>query len=215
VWLAEAKSGPIPRPANLSYIWGDALDEFERMTPDLRIINLETSITKSDEYWRGKEIHYRRLNPGNIGCLTAAKIGYCSLSNNHVLDWGYSGLIETIETLTKANIKSSGAGKNIEEAQSPAVLEVNEQGKVIIFSLGSETSGIPLSWAASKNKPGVNPLGDLSERSVHYIKKQVEATKSRDDVAVASIHWVQTGGMRSLVNSEHSLINSSAWREST
>jgi len=50
VELAEEKNGPIPKPADFSYVWGDALSQLERMAPDLRIINLETSVTKSDEY---------------------------------------------------------------------------------------------------------------------------------------------------------------------
>jgi hypothetical protein len=57
VELAEEMNGPIPRPVEFSYVWGESLDEMERMDPDLRIINLETSVTKSDEYWRGKSVH--------------------------------------------------------------------------------------------------------------------------------------------------------------
>lgn len=188
VRLAEEKNGTIPKPVNFSYIWGDALFQLERMKPDLRLINLETSVTKSDGHWRGKEIHYR-MNPKNIPCITSAKIDYCALANNHVLDWGYSGLAETLETLTKANVKFSGAGKNIEESESPAILEVKDKGRIIVFSFGLETSGILRGWAASENRAGVNLLEDLSEHSVHHIKKQVEATKSKNDVAVASIHW--------------------------
>ena len=45
VELAERLNGPIPQPVGFSYIWGDAIDELKRMAPDLRIINLETSIT--------------------------------------------------------------------------------------------------------------------------------------------------------------------------
>jgi poly-gamma-glutamate capsule biosynthesis protein CapA/YwtB (metallophosphatase superfamily) len=71
--LAEQINGPIPKPVSFSYIWRDALEKFQRSYPDLRPMNLETSITKSDEYWKGKEIHYR-MNPKNIGCLTEEDI---------------------------------------------------------------------------------------------------------------------------------------------
>jgi poly-gamma-glutamate capsule biosynthesis protein CapA/YwtB (metallophosphatase superfamily) len=188
VRLAEEKNGVIPKPVNFSYIWGDALFQLERMEPDVRLINLETSITTSDEYWRGKQIHYR-MNPKNIPCIAAAKIDYCSLANNHVLDWGYAGLAETLETLAKANLKFSGAGKNRKEAESPAILEVAGKGRIVVFSFGLESSGILRGWAASENRSGVNLLEDFSERSVHHVKEQVEAVKGEDDVAVASIHW--------------------------
>ncbi len=107
VEIAEKVSGPIPRSVAPEYIWGDAPDEMESIAPDLRIINLETSVTKSDDYWEGKQIHYR-MHPQNIDCITTTKIDACSLANNHVLDWGYAGLKETLETLRK--VKSKGCG---------------------------------------------------------------------------------------------------------
>jgi poly-gamma-glutamate synthesis protein (capsule biosynthesis protein) len=188
VWLAEKINGPIPKPVNFSYIWGDAIPELERRAPDLRIINLETSITKSGDYLRDKDIHYR-MNPENIPCITAAKIDCCSLANNHILDWGYSGLTETLETLKKADVKFSGAGKDIEEAEAPAFMEIWGKGRVIFFSFGSETSGIPISWAARKDKPGVNLLKNLSEKAVDAIKEKVKKIKGPKDIVVASIHW--------------------------
>ena len=188
VEIGEKATGPISKPVDFSYIWGDVLDELRRVSPDLRMINLETAITKSDDYWKGKEVHYR-MNPDNIPCLTSAQIDFCSLSNNHVLDWKYRGLTETLETLKKANIKSAGAGKNLKEAEAPAVVEVKGKGRVIVFSFGSVTSGIPPSWAASKEKPGVNLLRDFSDQTVRYIKTRVLDVKQKGDIVVASIHW--------------------------
>ncbi len=189
VRLAEEANGSIPTPVSFSYIWGNALEEWERVAPDVKLINLETSITLSNDYWWGKGINYR-MNPENIGCLTAAKIDCCSLANNHVLDWGYSGLVETIATLKTAQIQTAGAGQNRQEAETPAIIEVKKgQGRAIAFSFGVTTSGIPLSWAADKNKPGINLLPDLSERTVRYIQKQVERIKQPGDVVIASIHW--------------------------
>ena len=193
VELAEKAHGPIQKPVDFSYIWGDALGELERVQPDLRLINLETSVTTSDDYWEGKGIHYR-MHPENIHSLTAAKIDYCSLANNHVLDWGYAGLTETLETLKKGNINSAGAGLNLQEAETPAVMEVEGKGRVIVFSYGLETSGIPFSWAASEDKPGVNLLKNLSEQTIRHINAKVEAVKQQGDIVVASIHWGSNWG---------------------
>ncbi len=187
VRIAEEVNGPIPKPVDFAYIWGDALDELKRLAPDLRIINFETAVTKSENY-EDKGINYR-MSPENIPCITAAGIDCCSLANNHILDWGYPGLMETLETLEKAGVKSAGAGRNLEEAESPAVMEVESKGRVILFSFGEETSGIPSYWAASENRPGVNLLKDLSNKTVSLIKGKVRGIKQRGDVAVASIHW--------------------------
>src|SRR5208282_5504489 len=77
VKLAESVNGAIRRPVEFNYIWGDALAELDRAGVDLRIINLETSITSSEDYWRDKEIHYR-MHPRNIDCITGARIDCCS-----------------------------------------------------------------------------------------------------------------------------------------
>ncbi|MCH8930675.1 MAG: CapA family protein [Proteobacteria bacterium] len=95
VALAQTVSGPFPKRVDFSYPWGDALEELERVMPDLRIINLETAITKSDDFWQRKGINYR-MHPKNVPCLKAARIDCCSIANNHVLDWGYAGLAETL-----------------------------------------------------------------------------------------------------------------------
>ena len=100
VALSEKANGPIPRPLSFEYIWGDALRELERAEVDLRIANLETAVTSAETPWPEKGIHYR-MHPQNIGCLTAAQISACALANNHVLDWGYDGLSETLKTLTR------------------------------------------------------------------------------------------------------------------
>lgn len=188
VELAERASGPIQKPVSFSYIWGDALEELERAQPDVRLINLETSITASDAYWEGKGIHYR-MHPENIPALTAAQIDVCSLANNHVLDWGVAGLTETLQTLKKANIHTAGAGQDLQAAGTPAVIEVEGKGRVLVFSYGLETSGIPLSWAASENRPGVNLLENLSDQTVRHIQADVEAVKQAGDIVVVSIHW--------------------------
>lgn len=188
VMLAEAVSGPIPRPAGFDYIWGDAIQELERHRPDVRIINLETSITASDDYWKGKEVLYR-MNPKNAGCINAAKIDCCCLANNHVLDWGYSGLRDTLETLDKAGLRHAGAGGDLKEARAPAIMTPAKKCRVIVFSCGCDTAGVPPGWAATVDRAGVNYLKDYSANSVLTIRDMVGEVKGEDDIVVFSIHW--------------------------
>jgi len=188
VRIAEEVNGPIPKPVDFAYIWGDALKELRRTNPDVRIVNLETAVTSSPEFWPGKGINYR-MQPRNIPCITAAKIDCCVLSNNHVLDWGYAGLTETLTTLTGANLKVAGAGRNLAEAEAPAIIEVAGKGRVLVFGFGDESSGIPWDWGARSNKPGANLLPDLSGDTVRRIAKRIEGLKRKGDWVVASIHW--------------------------
>jgi poly-gamma-glutamate synthesis protein (capsule biosynthesis protein) len=188
VKLAEELNGPIRKPVSFAYIWGDALEELKRAAPHVRLINLETSITANNAYWHGKGIHYR-MNPQNVASLTAADIDVCTLANNHVLDWGHAGLIETLATLKTVNIKTAGAGPNALAAAAPAVISIDGRQRVIVFGFGLPSSGIPPSWAAAQNRSGVNLLMNLSAQSVRYIQKKVQAVKRRGDIVVASVHW--------------------------
>ncbi len=120
VELAENANDPIPRPVDLDYVWGEALPELRRDEVNLRIINLETAITTVETPWPGKEIHYR-MHPRNMDCLSVAEINGCALANNHVLDWGYEGLLETLRTLDAAGVRHAGAGNAAEDAAAPAV----------------------------------------------------------------------------------------------
>lgn len=186
--LAERGAGQIVAPVEFIYPWGDAVGVWEKMAPDLRIINLETSVTRSEDYWKGKGINYR-MHPGNIPCLTGAGIDACALANNHVLDWGYPGLEETLATLHGAGVQTAGAGRNLEQAAAPAELMVAGKGVVHLFSYGLESSGVPEAWGATATKPGVNLLLDMTDSTVTRIARQIKVVRTAGDTVIASLHW--------------------------
>lgn len=209
VVLAEQASGPIAKPVDFAYIWGDVLAELQAGEPAVRIANLETAVTTSDDYWPDKAIHYR-MHPANLPCLTVAGWDCCSLANNHVLDWGYPGLLETLATLRSANIRTAGAGVNAAEAAAPALVPAPGMGRVLVFAFGTPTSGIPRSWSADADKPGVNLVYSLSETTVQSLGDQVRSLKQPGDIAVASIHWGSNWGYaipRSQIAFAHQLVD--------
>jgi poly-gamma-glutamate synthesis protein (capsule biosynthesis protein) len=192
VELAEQAYGRIPRRVEPAYPWGDALPVLARARPDVRIVNLETSITVSDDY-EPKGINYR-MHPANVACLAAAGVDCAVLANNHVLDWGTRGLLETLETLERTGIRSAGAGRDLRAAAAPAVNAVDSAGRVLVFSFGFTDSGIPGHWAAGRHRPGVRLLRDFSERSVDAVAREVNEVKRPGDVVVGSIHWGHNWG---------------------
>jgi poly-gamma-glutamate capsule biosynthesis protein CapA/YwtB (metallophosphatase superfamily) len=194
--LAEKRGGPIPRDAGFEYVWGEALDELKRTHPDVRIVNLETAVTTSEDAWPHKGIHYR-MHPANVPCLTRAGLDCCVLANNHVLDWGYAGLSETLSVLHPAGIHSAGAGHNATEAAAPAVIELRDGVRVLVFAYGFASSGVPPEWAATDERAGVNWLADLSDRTVARVARQVARYRRGDDLCIASIHWEGTGAITS------------------
>jgi poly-gamma-glutamate synthesis protein (capsule biosynthesis protein) len=194
VALAEQANGPIQRPVGYEYVWGEAREVLAQMQPDAVIVNLETSVTTSEDA-ETKAINYR-MHPGNVLVLTAAGIDCCVLANNHVLDWGRAGLHETLDTLGGAGIGVAGAGRDLDEATAPATLEVGNDARVLVFAFGSSDSGIPPTWAAGSGSPGVHLLPDFSSTTAKRIAELVQSRKRPGDVAVASVHWGSNWGFQ-------------------
>jgi poly-gamma-glutamate capsule biosynthesis protein CapA/YwtB (metallophosphatase superfamily) len=192
--LAERAHGRIPRPVGFGWPWGDALAMLEDIAPDVRVLNLETSITARGEFAPGKAVHYR-MSPGNVGCLTAARPDACALANNHVLDFGRRGLADTVQVLASAGLRAVGAGPGREAARRPAAVPVRG-GRAVIVSCGTASAGIPPGWAAGPGRPGVNLLPDLSPATADDVIGQVQAPRRPGDIAIVSIHWGSNWGYR-------------------
>jgi poly-gamma-glutamate capsule biosynthesis protein CapA/YwtB (metallophosphatase superfamily) len=190
VRLAEEKNGPLPRSVAPGYVWGDLLPELEARAPDLRVVNLETAITASDAY-EPKGINYR-MHPSNVGVLQAARIDACLLANNHVLDWGAEGLVETLDTLDAVRIAHAGAGRNAAEAEAPLILPA-ARGRLILVAFGCPTSGVPPDWQAGPGRPGVALLPAHDAAAVDAVARAGEARRPGDVLAV-SIHWGSNWG---------------------
>lgn len=186
--VAEHVSGPIPREVDYPYIWGDSLAVLQAAQPAARIINLETAVTTSDDHWPGKGIHYR-MHPSNLPVLTAAGIDCCVLANNHVLDWGYDGLGETLATLRGGGIAVAGAGEDRPSAAAPAIIDLDMGRRILLFAIGHGSSGISPGWSASDKEAGVWRLAALSSNGIDEVGAAVARFKRRGDIAIASIHW--------------------------
>ena len=187
VRLAEAANGPIPRGVGLDYVWGEAAAVVREAKPDWGLINLETAIT-DDGLPAAKGINYR-MSVRNADDLAELGFDCCTLANNHILDWGPEGLVDTLDTLQALGLAVVGAGRNASEAARPAILTRGSGPHLLVFGFAYHDSGVPWSWQAGAQQPGVNLLQALDAQAVSSIKAQVSEVKEPGDVAIASIHW--------------------------
>lgn len=194
VRLAARERGALPRPMPYELVWGDALAALEKHRPDYRIVNLETALTTSDEPWPGKSIHYH-MHPKNIDVLAVADIDVASLANNHVVDWGYPGLRQTLAVLHEAGIKTAGAGTNRRAADAPAVLNAADDRRLLIYAYGLPGSGVPSDWAAGKRGAGVNFLPRLSGGEADAVE-HIRETSGENDLVIVSLHWGDNWGYK-------------------
>jgi poly-gamma-glutamate capsule biosynthesis protein CapA/YwtB (metallophosphatase superfamily) len=110
-----------------------------------------------------------------------------NLANNHIMDYYEEGLLDTIEVLEKHGIAYAGAGKNINEARQPAIIEKNGL-KVAVLSYTDMAEltfkGNPmLSFAADEDKSGVAP------RKYELIKEDMDSIRENADILIISLHW--------------------------
>ncbi|KAA5834583.1 CapA family protein [Saccharopolyspora hirsuta] len=187
VAAAEERNGPIRCPVGFAWPWGSALRAIEEAAPDVRVINLESSITRDGCFAADKGLHYR-MNPDNVDCLRAGRPDVCSLANNHVLDFGRQGLADTLDALSRAGLRWVGAGRDAAEAHRP-VLVGTPRGRVAVFGCGAASSGIPGGWAATSRRPGVHFLPDLSDRRAAELTAEIRERTRPGDVVVVSLHW--------------------------
>jgi len=195
VELAERAGGPIPAPVAPSWPWGEALRVLERAAPDARIINLETAVTRDGEFAPGKAVHYR-MHPANVPALAVAHPDVCVLANNHVLDFGRPGLEETLDSLARAGLRTAGAGRGADEAYAPAAVPLGDGARVLVFALATGSSGVPSSWAATSDQPGIAYVPEPSPAAADGVVQRVRQAKRPGDITIVSVHWGSNWGYR-------------------
>lgn len=193
VQLAESVNGPIPRQAGYDWPWGSALSTLDRVTPDVRVINLESSITANGTFAEDKRIHYR-MNPANVAFIESARPDVCVLANNHVLDFGRAGLADTLSALSGAGLRWAGAGHDFTQASRPVPVPLPSRRRVVVVACATTSSGVPPEWAATPRQAGVYFLPDLSDATAQALMDRLRPVLAPGDIVIVSIHWGSNWG---------------------
>src|SRR4030095_2923157 len=184
-----------------SYPWGNSLPLLAQT--DLRIINLETTLTTHTQK-NPKVFNFRAL-PDRVKTLQNAHIDIVNLANNHSLDFKEEGLAQTIATLDSAGIHHVGAGATIYSACKPIILTKDGIKNVIIGYTDNEPT-----WKATEHTPGVNYIrvGDIQT-----IAHQISALRPLVDIVIVTSHWgpnMQQVPSADFIKFAHAIIDSGA-----
>ena len=193
VRLAERVNGLIARPVDWAWPWGEVLEILNEAAVDVRLINLETTITADGQFADRKPVCYR-MHPDNLSALRAFRPDVCALANNHILDFGYQGLTDTVQALTQPGIQGPGAGADLYTARRPAAVTVHDEHRVLVGSVTMTSAGVPESWAAESDRPGVWLIRDLSRHVADDVAAGVLEHKRDGEVAIVSLHWGSNWG---------------------
>jgi len=147
---------------------------------DFAMVNLETAITERGE--KGPKRFHFRAPPVAYSAVKEAGIDLVSIANNHTLDYGEIGLIDTLDFAQLADMPVVGAGRNVTEAYTPFVTTV--KGIRIAVVALSQVWELAAQWKATATKPGIAMAFDKA-LSVAAVKK----AKSMADIVVVYLHW--------------------------
>ncbi len=104
---------------------------------------------------------HAQADPEILEELKWAGIDIVSLANNHAYNYGYEGILTTIDHLKRYGIPNSGAGANLQDACMPCFLDTH-RGRVGLVSVNSTFEP---HWRAGEQRPdmqgrpGINCLG--------------------------------------------------------
>ncbi|MNI07622.1 Capsule biosynthesis protein CapA [compost metagenome] len=147
---------------------------------DLTILNLETPITTGGVGAANKQFVFKG-EPKALDSLKAAGVDAVNLANNHTLDQGEEGLLDTLEHLNKRGIPYVGGGADAAEAYSAKYFERNG---IRIALLGFTRVMPVMEWKAEAGKPGVASVYDSAEAL-----KAIANAKKKADLVIVAVHW--------------------------
>lgn len=159
------------------YGWAFAnMNEYRQA--DVAMVNLENPLTKATTPLPDKAFNFK-ADPESVKVLLDGGVDIVNLANNHTMDYQTAGLVETMATLNQAGIHHIGAGRDIQEARRPEIIEVKGQR---IAYLGYYDSDL---HAAGETTPGTNA------RRNEQVAADIRAIRKQVDWVVVNYHWGQ------------------------
>jgi poly-gamma-glutamate synthesis protein (capsule biosynthesis protein) len=151
---------------------------------DFTAVNLETAVTG-----RGvpqpKTYHFR-APAAAFTALRDAGIDLVTMANNHVLDYGLTGLADTIAAARAARFPAVGIGVNAAAAWAPYVTTI--KGVTIAIIGVSQVAELASSWVATPGRPGEANAIDLNRTLA-----AVRAAKRLASIVIVFMHWGTEG----------------------
>lgn len=150
------------------------LDLFKSV--DYRLINLESPVTENIDKIIKTGPHLRSTKKTISRILKDLNVDLVTLANNHILDHGETGILDTLEFLKQEEISHVGAGINLKEASKNFCFEKNNHKFSILNFAENEWS------IAGNDSPGANPLDTIDN------VKQIQLAKANGYTVICIIH---------------------------
>ena len=151
-------------------------------TADIAMVNLETAVTT-----RGtpapKQFVFR-APPAALSVLRDAGVDVVTLANNHGMDYGRTGLSDTLRAATAAGLPLVGAGLNEAAAFAPWTTTVRGLRVSVLGATDVLDTFAQRDWPAGPSTSGL-----ASAKDPTALLAAVRSASTRSDVVVVYVHW--------------------------
>lgn len=175
---------------------------------DLRICQLEATLSTMGTVRTDVQNPAHRVHPRNIQALSAANFSIVSMAGNNNVDYGLEALYDTLDLCHEHGIATVGAGHDLAEATKVIFLEA--AGKRVAFV--NFCSILREGYAATEHRGGIaplhistfyEPLENIYEQpatpsktvtvpdqpDLERVLTRIRAAREAADIVVASFHW--------------------------
>jgi poly-gamma-glutamate synthesis protein (capsule biosynthesis protein) len=187
-WDTEGGAVYTGVPVLADQLRADPLHLLDPVTPifsraDVAMVNLETAITERGRPVGGKAVHFRS-SPESFAALRVAGVDVVNMANNHALDYGPEGMVDTFAAIEAYGFPVVGIGHDADEAYRPYRKTINGQRIAIFGALDWLEPALVAGWTAKDNQPGLAFTIDPTR-----LLAGVSAVRPEVDTLVAFLHW--------------------------
>lgn len=148
---------------------------------DIVLANLESPVATGGIPDALQDPHVTfRAAPGTLDVLKNIGVNVVSLANNHILDYGEEGLVETLEHLDARGINRVGAGRTYREANAPLLMQ-HGQRRVAILAFGFVYS--VNTRRATRSRPGI------ADHRMERILPRLRRLAASGYLVIVTVHW--------------------------
>ena len=149
---------------------------------DLAIVNLETAITERGTP-EAKAFNFRAPATA-LTAVASAGIDVVSMANNHGVDYGPVGLLDSLAAKNDSGFPIVGIGANAAEAYAPHTTDIKGQRIAIIGATQVLDDSLINSWTATDDHAGI-----ASAKEVERLVQSVRDARVASDTVVVFLHW--------------------------
>jgi poly-gamma-glutamate synthesis protein (capsule biosynthesis protein) len=118
---------------------------------DLAVVNLETAVTEGGQA-APKKYTFRAPSTA-FSTLKAAGVDVASMANNHGMDYGLTGLRDSLAASKTAGLPVVGIGLDDDQAFAPYLTRIKGQRIAVIGATQVLDSNLLTAWTAGPGKP--------------------------------------------------------------